>query len=100
VTATGTPSIGPAPLDVAFTTTVVGGSPPYTYAWTFGDGGTGTGADPDHTYVSPGTYVAEVEVTDAAARTGSATVTTIVTVPAVTSPGLSARRARFYPATS
>jgi hypothetical protein len=100
VTAVGVPSSGQAPLEVMFTTSVVGGKPPYTYAWTFGDGGTGTGADPDHTYASPGTYVAEVEVTDAAARTGSATVTTIVTVPAVTSPGLSARRARFYPATS
>jgi PKD repeat protein len=32
------------------------------YSWTFGDGTTGTGADPDHTYVAAGTYTATVTV--------------------------------------
>ncbi len=32
------------------------------YAWSFGDGTTGTGADPDHTYAAPGTYTATVTV--------------------------------------
>src|SRR5262245_45985797 len=27
-----------------------------TYAWDFGDGSTGTGADPSHTYAAQGTY--------------------------------------------
>jgi PKD repeat protein len=32
------------------------------YSWDFGDGTTGTGADPDHTYAAPGTYTATVTV--------------------------------------
>ncbi|UMG94682.1 PKD domain-containing protein [Nocardioides sp. TF02-7] len=34
------------------------------YAWTFGDGGTATGPDPDHRYRKRGTYTARVTVTD------------------------------------
>lgn len=33
-----------------------------TYAWDFGDGTTGEGADPDHTYAAAGTYTATVTV--------------------------------------
>lgn len=36
---------------------------PYTYAWDFGDGGTGTTANPAHTYTSSGTFVACLTVT-------------------------------------
>lgn len=32
------------------------------YVWSFGDGTTGSGADPDHTYAAPGTYTATVTV--------------------------------------
>jgi PKD repeat protein len=35
-----------------------------TWAWTFGDGTTGTGPMPAHTYAAPGTYVARLTVTD------------------------------------
>jgi PKD repeat protein len=35
-----------------------------TYAWTFGDGMTGTGPTPAHAYAAPGTYVARLTVTD------------------------------------
>jgi PKD repeat protein len=35
-----------------------------TYAWTFGDGGTSTAEDPQHTYASPGTRTVTVTVTD------------------------------------
>jgi len=35
-----------------------------TYAWNFGDGNTGTGAMPSHTYTAPGTYYVNLRVTD------------------------------------
>lgn len=35
-----------------------------SYAWDFGDGTFGTGAQPSHTYAAPGTYLARLTVTD------------------------------------
>ena len=49
-----------------------------SYAWTFGDGGTSSVANPSHTYASAGTYPVRLTVTDDANATGS--VTTSVTV--------------------
>lgn len=34
------------------------------YAWDFGDGHTGSGASPQHTYAGPGSYTATLRVTD------------------------------------
>jgi len=41
-----------------------GGVPPYTVAWTFGDGGAGAGTTVAHMYMSPGTFTATAMVTD------------------------------------
>jgi PKD repeat protein len=49
-----------------------------TYAWDFGDGSTGTGARPSHTYADNGNYIVTLTVTDA--HGAEATATTAVTV--------------------
>lgn len=60
------PTTGNAPLAVQFD-----GSGSYdpdgsisAYAWNFGDGGTGSGARPSHTYTRAGTYTATLIVAD------------------------------------
>ncbi|MCI4342292.1 MAG: PKD domain-containing protein [Thermoplasmata archaeon] len=63
------PSASRAAFDVGSSTMLsagaAGGSGTYsTYAWTFGDGNTGNGASPTHTYAASGTYLARVNVTD------------------------------------
>jgi PKD repeat protein len=56
-----------------------GGTGPYTYSWTFGDGGVSTVATPTHVYVSPGTYPVEVTVTDALGEKSGAQASVLVT---------------------
>ena len=51
-----------------------------SYAWTFGDGSTGTGVKPNHTYAKAGSYPVTLTVTDNAG--GSAAKTATVTVQA------------------
>jgi probable HAF family extracellular repeat protein len=59
-----------------------------TYAWTFGDGGTGTGVSPTHSYADNGVYPVTLVVTDTkgAASSAVATTATIANVaPTITS---------------
>jgi PKD repeat protein len=61
-----TPTSGPTPLDVAFSSA---GSfdpegQPLTYSWAFGDGSTSTEANPAHTYTTAGAYQARLTVSD------------------------------------
>jgi PKD repeat protein len=51
---TASPASGELPLAVAFTSTSSGTIT--SYAWTFGDGGTSSAANPTHTYAAAGTY--------------------------------------------
>ena len=73
--AVATPTTGDAPLRVQFDAT--GSSDAdgtiATYAWDFGDGNVGSGAQLTHSYTSPGDYSATLTVTDNAGATGTAT---------------------------
>jgi PKD repeat protein len=62
---TATPSVGTAPLTVAFDGRAsTGPNPLVTWDWTFGDGSTGIGDQTTHVYDTPGTYQASLVVTD------------------------------------
>jgi hypothetical protein len=50
------PTSGTAPLTVTFTADPPPGVADPSYAWTFGDGGTATGAKVSHTFASPGVH--------------------------------------------
>ena len=45
----------------------------FTYAWSFGDGQTGSGREPSHVYAQPGDYSVALTVTDPMGLTASAT---------------------------
>jgi PKD repeat protein len=49
-----------------------------SYAWRFGDGATGSGPTPTHTYSSSGTYTAELTVTDSYGASSSLTRQVVV----------------------
>jgi PKD repeat protein len=85
-TATATPTSGPAPLAVVFTSTVSGGTGPYTYLWNFGETPpvTDTNAAPSYTYNLAGTYHVTLTVTDSVAATITINVATIRVLLAVT----------------
>ncbi len=53
---------GLAPLTVQFTDTSTGS--PTSWAWTFGDGGTSTTQNPQHTYTTPGLYTVTLNATN------------------------------------
>jgi PKD repeat protein len=50
-----------------------------TYAWTFGDSGTGSTATPSHTYSAAGSYQVQVTVSDTASKTAIGTTTVVIT---------------------
>jgi PKD repeat protein len=64
VSITATPAYGLAPVVADFTSRVAGGTTPYTYSWQFGDGGSSSAADPDHTYTAANSWLVTLTVTD------------------------------------
>lgn len=85
-TATGTPRSGSVPLTVQFDGSGSGGCPPVTYSWNFGDGGTSTEENPNHTYETMGEYTATLTVTDSKQNTISKNVSVTATEKYVPTP--------------
>jgi hypothetical protein len=78
VTATATPNVTSLFVPVTLSAQASGGLGPYTFAWTFGDLGSGSGQTLTHVYTQLGTYTATVTVTDANHSTVSTTVTVTI----------------------
>src|SRR5207249_11405585 len=81
-------TIGPLPLSTSFTlipltlivnatvnlTAIVsGGTLPYSYSWSFGDGATGTGPATTHAYTSTGNYSVTLTAHDSAVGSDTST---------------------------
>jgi PKD repeat protein len=73
---TAAPLSGKAPLEVSFDATASGAIA--SYAWSFGDGQTGTGKQTTHTYAGDGVFTVTLIVTDNIGLTATATVTVVV----------------------
>lgn len=63
-----------APLTTSLNGSASGGTPPYRFAWDFGDEATSAVENVTHTYVLPGTYVAVLTVTDGDGVTATSAV--------------------------
>ena len=50
-----------------------------TYAWDFGDGGTGSGQTASHQYAAAGTYTVRLTITDTSGRVATTTKSVTVT---------------------
>ncbi len=70
-TATATPTTGAIPLTCDFTGSAQGGTAPYTFSWSFGDGQTGSGSTVSHTYTSTGTFTVTMYVNDSAGHSAN-----------------------------
>lgn len=79
----GGPYAGATGASISFSGSASGGTEPYTYAWTFGDGGTATGQNPTHAYTAAGTYTVTLTVTDAASGTATDTAVATITGPTI-----------------
>lgn len=82
--ASASPTSGSAPLTVTFAGEAASGNPPYTYAWDFGDGSTGSGQSASHAYNTGGSFNARLTVTDTLANTAQDNHLTITVAPPAT----------------
>ena len=82
---------------VSFQSFVTGGTAPFGFAWTFGDGGTASVANPTHAFGSAGTFTVTEVITDAlsATATSSKGITVAVPPPLIDLP-TNAFRGRYF----
>lgn len=74
----GTPDPTEVGTPVNFSAGTSGGVPPFSFAWQFGDGTTGTGSSPSHAYAMPGNYSGWVVVNDSLAVVANDSFTVVV----------------------
>ena len=67
-----------APVEFDATASTSPAGTALTYAWNFGDGTTGTGVTPSHTFTTANTYTVVLTVTDTAGATGTTSNTVTV----------------------
>jgi PKD repeat protein len=83
-------SVSPSPVTpgalVTFVPTVVGGTAPFSYAWSFGDGGNDRGVAPTHVYPGSGSYSVTLRVNDSVGATALTSRTVDVASPGGGSP--------------
>jgi len=66
---------------VAFTASATGGTSPYSYGWSFGDGSSATGASATHTFSKASSYIVTLNVTDSSGSTSSSVQQVIASIP-------------------
>jgi PKD repeat protein len=81
VSASYAPSAPSAGSPTTFYGNLSGGTAPFTYAWTFGDGGTSSLPFPSHNYSASGTYTVALTVNDSVGATSHRTVSVTVQSP-------------------
>lgn len=68
-----------------------GGTPPFSFSWSFGDNANASGANATHAYAAPGTFVISVIVQDSTGATNGSSTSVVIepqpTVAIATSPG-------------
>lgn len=74
----------------------VSGDTPITYAWSFGDGSTGSGASPTHTFGQPGTYTVSLNASNKAGADGGSLTLTVVPYEAEVCRELAVLNAAFF----
>lgn len=78
VTISATPTAAAAGATVTFGSDPSGGTQPYTYAWTLGDGASATSRNTTHAYPTAGVYTVNLTLTDFDGHTARASVTVTV----------------------
>jgi PKD repeat protein len=80
------PSSPSAGQRVTFTASATGGTAPYSYDWTFGDGSTGSGPSTANTYSSGGAFTISLTVRDSGGPQQSVTSQRSITITTPTPP--------------
>jgi outer membrane protein assembly factor BamB len=82
VTANGTVPNGiSAPGTAQFRASATGGMTPYSFAWSFDDGGNASGPTVNHSFAVVGNHSAHLSVTDSTGRVREANVSVVTTLP-------------------